>query len=93
MTVDGKHFIYCLKINCEKVKTVDIDKLIKAFSDMAERESLLCGRCVTQEDLLIQIIGTIVKVSMNLFEIKHMFLRKDSWNDRKRMDDCILSVG
>lgn len=64
MTVNRKHFTYCPKITCEKVKTVDIDKLIKAFSDMAERESLLCGRCVTQEDLLIQIIGTIVKVSM-----------------------------
>lgn len=64
MTVNRKHFTYCPKITCEKVKTVDIDKLIKAFSDMANRGTLLCGKNITQEDLLIQIIGTIVKVSM-----------------------------
>lgn len=42
---------------------VNVNKLIEKFSGMAERESLLTGD-VTQEDLLIQIIGTIVKVAM-----------------------------
>lgn len=44
-------------------KEVNVDKLIKTFSDMAKRESLLTGD-VSQEDLLIQIIGTIAKVAM-----------------------------
>lgn len=42
---------------------VNVNKLIEKFSDMADRESLLISN-VTQEDLLIQIIGTIVKVAM-----------------------------
>ena len=46
-------------------RTVGVDKLIDTFTDMANRETLLCGRNVAQEDLLIQIIGTIVKVSMD----------------------------
>lgn len=41
----------------------DIDKLISTFEDMANRGTLLTGANVTQEDLLMQIIGTIVKVS------------------------------
>ena len=44
---------------------ISAEKLINRFEDMANRETLLCGRNVTQEDLLIQIIGTIVKVSMD----------------------------
>lgn len=44
---------------------ISVEKLINTFEDMANRETLLCGRNVTQEDLLIQIIGTIVKVSMD----------------------------
>lgn len=56
---------------CEVTKTsenetmISAEKLINTFEDMANREILLCGRNVTQEDLLIQIIGTIVKVSMS----------------------------
>lgn len=42
---------------------VDVNKLIAEFSDMAGRCSLMTGD-VAQEDLLIQIIGTIVKVAM-----------------------------
>lgn len=42
---------------------LDVNKLIKAFSDMAARGNLLTGD-VTQEDLLAQIIGTIVKAAM-----------------------------
>lgn len=38
-------------------------KLIDRFSEMAERGTLLTGN-ISQEDVLIQIIGTIVKVSM-----------------------------
>ncbi len=42
---------------------INVNKLIKAFSDMQEKGNLLTGD-VTQEDLAIQIIGTIVKVAM-----------------------------
>lgn len=44
---------------------ISVDKLIETFTEMANRGTLLCGKNVTQEDLLIQIIGTIVKVSMS----------------------------
>ena len=44
---------------------VSADKLIDTFTDMANRGTLLCGKNITQEDLLMQIIGTIVKVSMD----------------------------
>ena len=56
---------------CETTETsenenlISVDKLISTFTDMANRGTLLCGKNVTQEDLLIQIIGTIVKVSMD----------------------------
>lgn len=49
----------------ENETMISVEKLINTFEDMANRETLLCGRNVTQEDLLIQIIGTIVKVSMD----------------------------
>lgn len=38
---------------------------LEIFTDMANRGTLLCGRNVTQEDLLVQIIGTIVRVIMD----------------------------
>lgn len=44
---------------------INANQLIAEFSDMANRGSLLTGD-ITQEDLLIQIIGTIVKVAMEL---------------------------
>ena len=44
---------------------ISADKLIDIFKDMANRGTLLCSKNITQEDLLIQIIGTIVKVSMD----------------------------
>lgn len=56
---------------CEMTETsenenlISADKLINTFTDMANRGTLLCGKNITQEDLLIQIIGTIVKVSMD----------------------------
>ena len=49
----------------ENENMISTDKLIETFTDMANRGTLLCGRNVTQEDLLIQIVGTIVKVSMD----------------------------
>lgn len=49
----------------ESQNMISADKLIDTFTDMANRGTLLCGKNITQEDLLIQIIGTIVKVSMD----------------------------
>lgn len=49
----------------ESQNMISADKLIDTFTDMANRRTLLCGKNITQEDLLIQIIGTIVKVSMD----------------------------
>ena len=43
---------------------VNVNKLIDTFTDMANRETLLTGNGVTQQDLLMQIIGTIVVVAM-----------------------------
>lgn len=42
---------------------INVNELIEEFSNMASRGNLLIGN-ITQEDLLIQIIGTIVKVAM-----------------------------
>lgn len=56
---------------CEMTETsenenlISADKLIETFTDMSNRGTLLCGKNITQEDLLIQIIGTIVKVLMD----------------------------
>lgn len=48
-----------------EIKTeINVNKLIETFTDMADRESLLTRGGISQEDLLIQIIGTIVKVAM-----------------------------
>jgi hypothetical protein len=48
-----------------KMKTeVNVEKLIKTFKDMANRESLLAHGSISQKDLLIQITGTIVHVAM-----------------------------
>ena len=41
-------------------KEVNAQKLIKKFEDMANRGTLLARGNITQEDLLIQIVGTIV---------------------------------
>ena len=43
-------------------KTVDVTKLIERFVDMAKRDTLLVN--TNKEDLLTQIIGTIVKTAM-----------------------------
>ena len=43
---------------------VNVNELIETFSDMAKRETLLARGGVSQDDLLVQIVGTIVKVAM-----------------------------
>lgn len=43
---------------------INVNKLIETFTDMANRESLLARGGISQKDLLIQIVGTIVKVAM-----------------------------
>lgn len=43
---------------------INIYNLINRFTDMANRGTLLTGGDIKQEDLLIQIIGTIVKEAM-----------------------------
>ena len=58
--------IYEMEEATESENMISAEKLINKFTDMANRGTLLCGRNVTQEDLLMQIIGTIVKVSMDL---------------------------
>ena len=45
-------------------ENVNVNELINTFRDMAKRETLLARGGVTQEDLLIQIIGTITEVAM-----------------------------
>lgn len=40
-------------------------RLISRFEDMSKRETLLIGSNVTQEDLLMQLIGTIVKTDQS----------------------------
>lgn len=42
---------------------VNVNKMIETFTDMANRGTLLTGN-VTQQDLLMHIIGTIVVVAM-----------------------------
>lgn len=65
----GDGHVYWYKENeLEKGRSetmISAEKLINRFEDMANRGTLLCGRNVTQEDLLMQIIGTIVKISMD----------------------------
>lgn len=44
---------------------IDIKELIGKFEDMKERGTLLTGPSVTQKDVFIQIVGTIVSVAMD----------------------------
>ncbi len=43
---------------------INVKELIATFRDMAKRGTLLARGGVSQEDLLIQIEGTIVEVAM-----------------------------
>ncbi len=49
----------------ESVNGVDTQNLIETFRDMAHRGTLLTGGNVSQDDLCMQIEGTIVKTAMN----------------------------
>lgn len=51
-------------LNMEIKNEINVNKLIETFTDMANRESLLARGGISQKDLLIQIVGTIVKVAM-----------------------------
>ena len=48
----------------ELKKEVNVEKLINRFMDMAHRDALLTGEHITQEDLLVQIVGVIVSEAM-----------------------------
>lgn len=48
----------------EMKKEINVESLIKRFEGMAERESLLARGSVSQQDLLMQIIGTIIVEAM-----------------------------
>lgn len=57
--------LYLTGRNGEYMKEeIKVKELIDTFRDMAKRGTLLTFGGVTQEDLLIQIEGTIVKVAM-----------------------------
>lgn len=43
----------------ELKKEVNVEKLISRFLVMATRGALLTGRHITQQDLLVQIVGVI----------------------------------
>lgn len=45
------------------MNVVNVDKLVAKFTQMAENGRLLTGNRVTQEDILVQILGTIYKVA------------------------------
>ena len=55
-------------------KEVNVESLIKRFRGMAERESLLACGGVSQQDLLMQIIGTIVVEAMEEQQQNHRFI-------------------
>lgn len=42
---------------------IKVSNLVRKFEDMADRGTLLVGSQITQQDLLIQILGTIYKVA------------------------------
>ena len=52
------------KINMELGQEVNVERLISKFRDMANRGALLTGEHITQEDLLVQIVGVIASESM-----------------------------
>lgn len=59
-----KGWIYSIKMGGHMKEEIKVTELIETFRDMAKRETLLARGGVSQEDLLIQIEGTIVKVAM-----------------------------
>lgn len=59
-----KGWFYSAKMGGHMKEEVKVTELIDTFRDMAKRGTLLARGGVTQEDLLIQIEGTIVEVAM-----------------------------
>ena len=54
-----------LKGKVMKLKTeVNVERLINRFEEMANRDALLVGEDISQEDLLVQIIGVIATEAM-----------------------------
>ena len=54
-----------LKGKVMKLKTeVNVEQLINRFKEMANRDALLVGEDISQEDLLVQIIGVIATEAM-----------------------------
>ena len=49
---------------CWLKEEIKVKELIDIFRDMANRGTLLARGNVTQEDLLIQIEGTLIEVAM-----------------------------
>jgi hypothetical protein len=43
---------------------VNVEKLIDKFKEMASRNALLVGEHITQQDLLVQIVGVIATEAM-----------------------------
>jgi len=50
-----------LKEKCNKINMINMDDLIADFVDLAKREQLLISKNTKQNDLLTQIIGTIMR--------------------------------
>lgn len=48
----------------ELKEEVNVEELINRFKDMARRGALLTGEDISQEDLLVQIVGVIATTAM-----------------------------
>lgn len=48
----------------ELMTEVNVEKLIDRFKEMARRNALLIGEHITQQDLLVQIVGVIATEAM-----------------------------
>ncbi len=49
---------------------VNVEALIDRFTEMARRGALLTGKYITQEDLLVQILGVIASEAIQRVELK-----------------------
>lgn len=50
---------------------VNVENLINRFAEMANRGALLTGEHISQEDLLVQIVGVIAEEAMWEKELEH----------------------
>lgn len=58
------------KVQLELGKEVNVEKLIGKFAEMAKRGALLTGEHITQQDLLVQIVGVIGCEAMAMSDVK-----------------------